>query len=437
MLPSALVSLVCLLLEHSMSSIEASYFSVKPKPSRRPRQHDFDIISPGMVEPCREPDDTTPVPLGPMTSRPMQTALPFFPFPSPTGQAESSDARKSRRIAVASIPEQDEISESSDNHADCEQVSEQEDDRRSRHGSQAQILKVGERRRSQVSQSAPSERQLEPSDDSASIDQSRRGVFSLRSRKPSGASLISSPADSNVRSLLASDFKDDAYSAETLGVSPKAFKRLGLGNEEREPKVPKATAARYGRPSELERAKNPFSQDSDTSESVSVSSSEDLSPSEASRRGSFWRNISPGQRRISGTKGRSRGLKIDLTKPNLSFLASEAQRIVTPSPSAQPHMKDPQSRAYPFNQPPLPPASPKIPSPGSTTGKDYIEIRTDQTQNIFRSKVPTGSEETTEQYLDVPEHLPSSPLCPRNPKHRSKGTGLCPYHGQNLQALDT
>ncbi|KUJ10306.1 uncharacterized protein LY89DRAFT_257184 [Mollisia scopiformis] len=29
-----------------------------------------------------------------------------------------------------------------------------------------------------------------------------------------------------------------------------------------------------------------------------------------------------------------------------------------------------------------------------------------------------------------PEHLPSSPLCPKNPKHPSGGDGICPFHGR-------
>ncbi|KAK3323466.1 hypothetical protein B0T19DRAFT_442967 [Cercophora scortea] len=32
--------------------------------------------------------------------------------------------------------------------------------------------------------------------------------------------------------------------------------------------------------------------------------------------------------------------------------------------------------------------------------------------------------------FDVPEHLPSSPMCPANPKHSSKGKGVCVYHGR-------
>lgn len=32
--------------------------------------------------------------------------------------------------------------------------------------------------------------------------------------------------------------------------------------------------------------------------------------------------------------------------------------------------------------------------------------------------------------FDVPEHLPSSPLCPANARHPSGGTGVCVYHGR-------
>ena len=36
--------------------------------------------------------------------------------------------------------------------------------------------------------------------------------------------------------------------------------------------------------------------------------------------------------------------------------------------------------------------------------------------------------------LKLPEHLPSSPLCPKNPKHSSGGTGICVYHGRRKSA---
>ncbi|EJP68010.1 uncharacterized protein BBA_02906 [Beauveria bassiana ARSEF 2860] len=38
--------------------------------------------------------------------------------------------------------------------------------------------------------------------------------------------------------------------------------------------------------------------------------------------------------------------------------------------------------------------------------------------------------------FDVPEHLPNSPMCPANVRHKSGGSGLCVYHGRR-RALST
>ena len=117
---------------------------------------------------------------------------------------------------------------------------------------------------------------------------------------------------------------------------------------------------------------------------------------------------------------------------NPSFLPSEAQRVSTP---------------------PLPDGS-----PGSARRRgfffDYQALQDqnfaphDPSRSLSAKRVGSGSE--TEWYrrkLDtidtecnsreefaasVPEHLPNSPLCPRHPTHRSRGKGVCPYHGKNL-----
>lgn len=46
-----------------------------------------------------------------------------------------------------------------------------------------------------------------------------------------------------------------------------------------------------------------------------------------------------------------------------------------------------------------------------------------------------GEEEEKEVVVDVnvPEHLPSSPLCPRHWKHRSGGMAVCWMHGRNRE----
>jgi hypothetical protein len=37
--------------------------------------------------------------------------------------------------------------------------------------------------------------------------------------------------------------------------------------------------------------------------------------------------------------------------------------------------------------------------------------------------------------LDVPDHLPNSPLCPLNPKHKSGGKAICPLHGRRRRPI--
>ncbi|ORY65296.1 uncharacterized protein BCR38DRAFT_484738 [Pseudomassariella vexata] len=36
--------------------------------------------------------------------------------------------------------------------------------------------------------------------------------------------------------------------------------------------------------------------------------------------------------------------------------------------------------------------------------------------------------------FDLPEHLPNSPMCPANKKHKSGGTGVCVYHGRRKRS---
>ncbi|KAK8118725.1 uncharacterized protein PG998_003351 [Apiospora kogelbergensis] len=37
--------------------------------------------------------------------------------------------------------------------------------------------------------------------------------------------------------------------------------------------------------------------------------------------------------------------------------------------------------------------------------------------------------------FDLPEHLPNSPMCPANKKHKSGGTGVCVYHGRRKRSM--
>jgi hypothetical protein len=54
---------------------------------------------------------------------------------------------------------------------------------------------------------------------------------------------------------------------------------------------------------------------------------------------------------------------------------------------------------------------------------DYFSVKMKQVEM-------EAEDEEEELASDVPEHLPSSPLCPLNPKNLMYGRLLCPIHGK-------
>ncbi|KAF2098461.1 hypothetical protein NA57DRAFT_75705 [Rhizodiscina lignyota] len=53
--------------------------------------------------------------------------------------------------------------------------------------------------------------------------------------------------------------------------------------------------------------------------------------------------------------------------------------------------------------------------------------------SLFRQRIDDimGDDDEDESFdWDIPVHLPQSPLCPLNPKHKSGGKGVCVYHGR-------
>ncbi|KAI1133178.1 hypothetical protein F5Y10DRAFT_289910 [Nemania abortiva] len=51
--------------------------------------------------------------------------------------------------------------------------------------------------------------------------------------------------------------------------------------------------------------------------------------------------------------------------------------------------------------------------------------------------VPYGAVDKRTFKFDMPEHLPSSPMCPANKRHKSGGTGVCVYHGRAKRSAKT
>jgi len=130
-------------------------------------------------------------------------------------------------------------------------------------------------------------------------------------------------------------------------------------------------------------------------------------------------------------------LSVDMTEHYApAFLPSEARRIHTPPlPSGGSGKRGSRGFFFDYNAP-AEEHQKDIPKQISQptkaddinsrpTGNDWYRIQLD-TIDDSREVVTREAFATT-----IPEHLPSSPLCPRNPKHKAGGTGTCPYHGRN------
>ncbi|KAI9821214.1 MAG: hypothetical protein M1827_003948 [Pycnora praestabilis] len=139
-------------------------------------------------------------------------------------------------------------------------------------------------------------------------------------------------------------------------------------------------------------------------------------------------------------------LKVEISDfDNPSFLPSEARRINTPPLASESHRRG-RLRGFFFDLSspggaPLEEGQDRniVPSPGETSPiikmlqrRDTISI-SDEAQ-WFRIRGRDIEQHNTVEKnfeLNVPEHLPSSPLCPMNPKHQSGGKGICVFHGRN------
>ncbi len=117
---------------------------------------------------------------------------------------------------------------------------------------------------------------------------------------------------------------------------------------------------------------------------------------------------------------------------NPSFLPSEARRVSTPplrdrSPGKGKH----RGFFFDYQAPQVQNFAPRDPSRSLSTER----VGSVSDTEWYRRKldnIDTECSSPEENVASVPEHLPNSPLCPRHPKHRSRGKGLCPYHGKNM-----
>lgn len=120
-----------------------------------------------------------------------------------------------------------------------------------------------------------------------------------------------------------------------------------------------------------------------------------------------------------------------------SYLPSEARRINTPpSPKSTSNNRH---RGFFFDYD-APDGIALTPSPGMFESRPLASgersKRGSSGTDWYRVKLAADEIKDANHFysfeLNVPDHLPSSPLCPKHPKHhRTRGKGVCPYHGRN------
>ncbi|PFH60987.1 hypothetical protein XA68_18460 [Ophiocordyceps unilateralis] len=116
---------------------------------------------------------------------------------------------------------------------------------------------------------------------------------------------------------------------------------------------------------------------------------------------------------------------------NSQFPGGEAVRVSTPPLDEDTADGKPRG-FFTCTTPPSPsgrPMSPMPPSPSLRRGSVSASTREWWEAPPLRStRLPTVTAAGFQ--FEIPEHLPSSPLCPANSRYRPRGRGVCVYHGR-------
>ncbi|KAI9839317.1 MAG: hypothetical protein M1819_003312 [Sarea resinae] len=143
----------------------------------------------------------------------------------------------------------------------------------------------------------------------------------------------------------------------------------------------------------------------------------------------------PNPEALYGTKNNSSEyFKVELADPDgPTFLPSEARRVGTPPlPSDRPRRGKPRGFFFDYSPPgggkgPVSDIDNEAPqaaerNKATSESKDWYSVRMDAEEAMHETNLDFD--------LNVPEHLPGSPLCPQSLMHSSGGKGICVYHGR-------
>lgn len=129
--------------------------------------------------------------------------------------------------------------------------------------------------------------------------------------------------------------------------------------------------------------------------------------------------------------------RVEMTDPDgPAYLPSEARRMHTPPLSNEGSISS-SGRLRGFFTDYNAPRDDNVPRKDdvpTTSGKRILypnrKTRDEEWSMVKLDAIHPESTSREQFVLSVPEHLPNSPLCPRNPKHRLGGTGVCIYHSR-------
>ncbi|EHK24879.1 uncharacterized protein TRIVIDRAFT_146649, partial [Trichoderma virens Gv29-8] len=138
-------------------------------------------------------------------------------------------------------------------------------------------------------------------------------------------------------------------------------------------------------------------------------------------------------------------LGLSYTSTRVHFLSNVSEAVRVSTPPLDEDTADGRPRAF-FTSltPPMPDGeiSSKAASPSNRSAKRYSvhgRSMASQPREWWEQTPQRGSRRdisgtigtsASKFEFDVSEHLPSSPMCPANKRHKSGGTGVCVYHGR-------
>lgn len=124
-------------------------------------------------------------------------------------------------------------------------------------------------------------------------------------------------------------------------------------------------------------------------------------------------------------------LRTEIADPDgPNFLPSEARKVGTP-PLSHANRGFFFNTSKPTEEGYSSPESGGVSTPMSTSrGTSRKRKSSDFDWYKMKEAADEAKDKKVEFELNIPEHLPNSPMCPRNPKHKSGGRGLCVYHGK-------